>query len=79
VAEAVKKAFNVQARLAADLPGGCDVIVDGNTIFSGAKAHRYPKEGEVTGEIRNSTDPGSRAPAGRGNEARLGLCEKGPP
>lgn len=52
MAEEVKKEFNVEAKLAADNPGGFDVIVDGKTVFSMAKAQRYPKAGEVVEEIR---------------------------
>lgn len=52
MAEEVKKEFSVEAKLAADLPGGFDVIVDGKTVYSMAKTQRYPKEGEIVGEIR---------------------------
>jgi selT/selW/selH-like putative selenoprotein len=52
VAEEVKKEYNVEAKLSDDNPGWFDVVVNGKTVFSKAKAQRFPRSGEIVEEIR---------------------------
>jgi len=52
LAEELLNEFDVEAKLVPGFKGIFDVIVDGKTVFSKSKAHRFPNPGEVTSVIR---------------------------
>jgi Rdx family len=61
LAASLHKRFGEEAEIKAGSTGQFDVVVDGEVIFSKAKAGRFPVEGEVE-DLFAALKPGSKAP-----------------
>jgi len=53
LADELRKAFGVEAKLIPGSGGIFDVIVDGKLVFSKFEVRRFPEPGEVTGKLKH--------------------------
>jgi predicted Rdx family selenoprotein len=61
LAASLHKRFGEEAEIKAGTTGQFDVVVDGQVIFSKAKAGRFPVEGEVE-DLFAALKPAAKAP-----------------
>jgi len=80
LAASIHKRFGEEAEIKAGSTGQFDVVVDGQVIFSKAKAGRFPVEGEVE-DLFAALKPDAKAadaelPKDRGSGGRAGMLRR---
>jgi predicted Rdx family selenoprotein len=80
LAASLNKRFDEKAEIKAGNTGQFDVVVDGQVIFSKAKAGRFPVEGEVE-DLFAALKPDTKAadaelPKDRGSGGRAGMLRR---
>jgi predicted Rdx family selenoprotein len=80
LAASLHKRFGEEAEIKAGSTGQFDVVVDGQVIFSKAKAGRFPVEGEVEGLFAalkpRAEAPDAKLPKDRGSGGRGGVLRR---